>query len=583
MGVLGASLKTADPLTLYTSFCDHIFGNAAWVKYVIGIPLIFALLLSVLNAIMGVARSLFQASEDRLLPRFFEHKNKYHVPDRAMAFNVVCALIVSLFGSPVRIYIFSNVGYLVAVGASLYGYFLLRQFRSERVSPFRMPGWFRWIALVCGLFLTFDWIVGGWNSPDIVVGPGQGHFLYILGLVIVAAYVPLYWWRKLSDRRLGITDSDEVPVVVGSPGGIDLDPPRPNSRYWGRRGRERSRRCQPCATPNCDLGLGGSAGGAPASDPSFRAAEVRQATVAIGGGADRGTAGRSHSARRRAGRAGTQRRGTGGCGDHCPDLRLVDGSPQSRPDADPKGDRDPEEPGRGDLAPDREGREPSLGPGGRLPQAGQDHCASGEGAPGPTCHRRPDPSHEKMARGRRRGRGQGDRPQARARGQRGRRQSLANGGAVVAIYLSMQRVRFSSPDGYDKFRTVFSNVRHHLMSKPGFIHLTWWEHPDEPGWYNEVSMWASKEAVNDWHMDTYHKHAKEWAAGGAIMEDIISNFELVGTRLLRICPTCGTLQDKPYDMLAELKTLGEPCPKCGFVFPVSETTANSTTVAKDVI
>ena len=80
VGVLGASLKTADPLTLYTSFCDHIFGNAAWVKYVIGIPLIFALLLSVLNAIMGVARSLFQASEDRLMPSFFEHKNKHHVP-----------------------------------------------------------------------------------------------------------------------------------------------------------------------------------------------------------------------------------------------------------------------------------------------------------------------------------------------------------------------------------------------------------------------------------------------------------------------------------------------------------------------
>ena len=96
----------------------------------------------------------------------------------------------------------------------------------------------------------------------------------------------------------------------------------------------------------------------------------------------------------------------------------------------------------------------------------------------------------------------------------------------MAVYLSMQRVRFCSPDAYDKFRTVFNDVRHHLMTKPGFIHLTWWEHPDEPGWYNEVSMWASKEALNDWHMDTYHKHAKEWAANGAIMEDIITNFEL---------------------------------------------------------
>ncbi len=223
VGVLGASLKTADPLTLYTSFCDHIFGNAGWVKYLIGIPLIFALLLSVLNAIMGVARSLFQASEDRLLPRFFEHKNKHHVPDRAMAFNVVCALIVSLFGSPVRIYIFSNVGYIVAVAASMYGYFLLRQFRPERVSPFRLPGWFRWVALAVALLLTFDYFVGGWNSPDIVVGPGQGHFLYILGLLIVAAYVPLYWWRRMSDKRRGIAPSDEMPLVVGSPGGIDLD------------------------------------------------------------------------------------------------------------------------------------------------------------------------------------------------------------------------------------------------------------------------------------------------------------------------------------------------------------------------
>ena len=135
------------------------------------------------------------------------------------------------------------------------------------------------------------------------------------------------------------------------------------------------------------------------------------------------------------------------------------------------------------------------------------------------------------------------------------------------MYLSMQRVRFSSPDAYDKFRTVFSDVRHHLMTKPGFIHLTWWEHPDEPGWYNEISMWASKEAVDDWHMDTYHKHAKEWAANGAIMEDIITNFELTATRLLRICPTCGTLQDKEYDLATEQKTLSEPCPEMRLQLP----------------
>jgi amino acid transporter len=213
VAVLGASLKTADPLTLYTGFCDHIFGNAPWVKYVIGIPLICALILSVLNAIMGVGRSLFQASEDALLPRWFMHKNRHHVPDRAMAFNVVCAIIVAFFGSPVRIYIFSNVGYMAAVVPAFVGYFLMRQLQPERRSPFRLPGYFKYIALLAGAFFTFTFIVGGWNSPGVVVGPGTSHFLFILGIIIVAAYVPLFAWRAWMDRRLG----DALPPAVHEP------------------------------------------------------------------------------------------------------------------------------------------------------------------------------------------------------------------------------------------------------------------------------------------------------------------------------------------------------------------------------
>ena len=84
----------------------------------------------------------------------------------------------------------------------------------------------------------------------------------------------------------------------------------------------------------------------------------------------------------------------------------------------------------------------------------------------------------------------------------------------MSVYLSMQRVRFSSPDAYEKFKVVFSDVRHHLMELPGFMHLTWWEHPDDPTWYNEVSFWASKEALIDWHMNTYHKAAKDGRQAG---------------------------------------------------------------------
>ena len=153
----------------------------------------------------------------------------------------------------------------------------------------------------------------------------------------------------------------------------------------------------------------------------------------------------------------------------------------------------------------------------------------------------------------------------------------------MAIYQSMQRVRFSSTDDYEKFRIVFADVRHHLKSLPGFLHLTWWTHPQDPTWHNEVSFWTSYEALNDWHMNTYHKHAKEWAVrSGAIMEDIITNFEFKRARLIRVCPTCANIQDKPFDLHIEQAVLAEPCPKCGYHFPMMPETRESTAVFKDV-
>jgi heme-degrading monooxygenase HmoA len=132
-----------------------------------------------------------------------------------------------------------------------------------------------------------------------------------------------------------------------------------------------------------------------------------------------------------------------------------------------------------------------------------------------------------------------------------------------------------------KVQMLFADVRRHLKPLPGFLHLTWWVHPDDPTWFNEVSFWTSKEALEDWHMTIYHKHAKAWAAQGAIMEDIITNFELKTTRLLRVCPCCGHVQDKAFDLHREQETLAEPCPTCQFNFPVMPEMANSTAVFKD--
>jgi hypothetical protein len=65
------------------------------------------------------------------------------------------------------------------------------------------------------------------------------------------------------------------------------------------------------------------------------------------------------------------------------------------------------------------------------------------------------------------------------------------------------------------------------------------------------------------------------------MEDVITNFEFASTRLLRVCPCCGELQDKPYDVAHEQRTLAESCPKCGYHFPTMPETQNSHAVFKD--
>jgi heme-degrading monooxygenase HmoA len=153
----------------------------------------------------------------------------------------------------------------------------------------------------------------------------------------------------------------------------------------------------------------------------------------------------------------------------------------------------------------------------------------------------------------------------------------------MAIYQSMQRVRFASPDDYRKFLAIFADTRNHLKELSGFLHLTWWVHADDPCWFNEVSLWTSFESLKDWHLNTYHKQAKEWAVrSGAITEDIITNFTYTNARLIRVCPTCATILDMPYALNEEQAVLARPCGKCGYHFPVMPETVTSTAVFKDV-
>jgi len=194
-----------DPNTIFVTFSSAVFGSSGeWLNWLVGILLIIALALSALNAIMGCARSLHQMSVDGQFPRFFQRINKHGVPHRAMFINVLASLAVVLMGGTVEIYTFSNVGYLFSFLPVLLGYYMLRKYRPEARRPFRLPEWFKYVALVLLGLYAFIYFYGGpiYAACDCSLAGKDTLIYYIIGIATLFVYVPLYLYRtRVEDRK----------------------------------------------------------------------------------------------------------------------------------------------------------------------------------------------------------------------------------------------------------------------------------------------------------------------------------------------------------------------------------------------
>src|SRR3954466_3065585 len=223
IAVLGAkalsSSDLVDPNTMFVTFAGKVFNTGGEaLNWIIAIMLIVALMLSALNAIMGCARSLHQMSVDGQFPRFFQQINKHGVPARAMGFNVACSLVVVLAGGAVEIYTFSNVGYTGSFLSVLVGYYLLRKYRATVNRPFRLPEFFKYIALAMAALYAFIWLYGGISYARI----GNTEIYYFLGWAVAAAYIPFYLYRtRIEDKR--VAAGRQAPRAGQPPGGRPLE------------------------------------------------------------------------------------------------------------------------------------------------------------------------------------------------------------------------------------------------------------------------------------------------------------------------------------------------------------------------
>jgi amino acid transporter len=213
-----------DPKTIFVHYASKVFGAGAGsnlLNWLIAVMLILALVLSALNAITGTARSLHQMSTDGQFPKFFQHVNKHGVPDRSMIFNVVCSILVVFAGGAVEIYTFSNVGYLASFIPVLVGYYLLRRFRPTVRRPFKLPEFMKYIALAIAAVYAVIYFYGGPVYASCTCNAAGRKTLpyYFIGIGVLLAYLPLYYYRKRVEDKRGSTEGPPTAAVVSPAAG----------------------------------------------------------------------------------------------------------------------------------------------------------------------------------------------------------------------------------------------------------------------------------------------------------------------------------------------------------------------------
>ena len=201
LGTAGfAALGSGDANVVFLGYVDAIFGANEFWRWFIGLALVAALLLSVLNALIGASRGLWQNSIDGVLPKIFSKTNKHGSPSTAIILSLVASLLVLLVGSPLQIYVFSNMGYLFALAVAMIGFGVFRWKRNDFPRPVKMPRIMGPFAILFGVLGLILWIVGGYYAADYAVGSGY-RWLFWVGLILLALYVPLHLWRRLEDKR----------------------------------------------------------------------------------------------------------------------------------------------------------------------------------------------------------------------------------------------------------------------------------------------------------------------------------------------------------------------------------------------
>lgn len=192
LGVVGREEIAKDPAVAFAPLARDAFGAGSDVLIAL---LIVAFVLIINTAILGSARTLYQASAEGYTFRGFQVLSKRKVPVRAMGFDVGVNLFLMLLGTPIYILAASTVGYMVTNVFDGIAGWLLRRDTAAIKAPYRAPR----IAMSLILFLA------GLNFLfQFLGGPSWGWTAMGLGWGIVLVSIPIYLYRRHTDEYGGL-------------------------------------------------------------------------------------------------------------------------------------------------------------------------------------------------------------------------------------------------------------------------------------------------------------------------------------------------------------------------------------------
>ena len=193
-GVLGQSGMLATGIVDGTGVGEalgNMIGGGKVVTQIFVILMIMALFLSIMTAMAGSSRTLYQGSKDGWLPKYLGSVNSKGVPSKAMwtdfAFNFVLLALASDVGGYFYVLAISNVGYILFNFMNLNAGWIHRIDSAHMERPWKAPTWLigvnTLLAFVNALFLGAGAKVWGYSSA-----------LWV-GLIFAALIIPLFWFR----------------------------------------------------------------------------------------------------------------------------------------------------------------------------------------------------------------------------------------------------------------------------------------------------------------------------------------------------------------------------------------------------